>query len=366
MKQKKCGWEQGIFYIGSYGEKSEATIHVCKMDKQTGELNILQRISGVENASFLALHPEGHMLYVTKEIGEANGDPGGEVAALPIDPGSGLLGDVTSSAYTGGGHPCYISVNEAGTGLYAANYTGGSIALFPLAEDGQLQEASSLMQHEGEEGPVADRQKAPHAHCVLPMPGTSFICAVDLGMDAIVTYRHDETAGELMKIGEAKVHAGAGPRHIVYHPKLNVAYVANELDSSVTLLRIDREIGELTVDTTYSTLPSDYTGYNDSADIHVSSDGRFLYSSNRGHNSIAVFAIDGQSGELAPIQNISCGGELPRNFGITPEGDYLLVANGKTNNVVVFRRNMETGKLEQTDKQLEVNIPVCILYSHNE
>ncbi|RJE88839.1 lactonase family protein [Paenibacillus sp. 1011MAR3C5] len=360
MSADANGWNEGIFYVGSYGEKKDATIHVCKIDKETGALSVVQRVEGVENASFLSLHPEGKRLYAAKEIEQSNGVAGGEVVAIAIQPDSGLLGEVTSLASTLGAHPCYISVNEAGTALYAANYTGGSVSLHPLTADGELEAASAVMQHECEPGPIADRQEKPHAHCVSPVPGTSLVCAVDLGMDAVVTYRHEGQA--LVKTDEAKFFGGAGPRHIAYHPVLDAAYVANELASSVTLLRIDRAAGVLSVEQTYSTLPEGYDGYNDSADIHVSSDGRYLYSSNRGHNSIAVFAISSETGELSPVQHIGCGGELPRNFGMTPDGNYVLVANGKTNNIAVFRRDQEQGTLSPTEHELELNIPVCIRF----
>ncbi|MBH5317398.1 lactonase family protein [Paenibacillus sp. GSMTC-2017] len=359
------GWDDGIFYIGSYGEKQEATIHTCRMNKTTGELHIIQRFSGAENASFLALHPKGTHLYAAKEIGESGGEPGGEIAALSIDGETGLLKEITNVVTTIGQHPCYVSVNEAGTAVYAANYTGGNITLLPLTDDGELKQAASLMQHESEPGPVADRQGSPHAHCVVPIPGTPFISAVDLGMDAVVTYRHDTEAGILVNHHITKLQGGTGPRHIAFHGTIPVAYVTNELASSVTLLHLDRDAGLLTEGATYSTIPSKYTGYNDSADIHISADGRFLYSSNRGHNSIAVFAIDEQTGELTSIQHIECGGEQPRNFGLTPDGNYLLVANQKTGNVVVFNRDIELGTITQTSFKLELNAPVTICFASN-
>ncbi|GKU75930.1 6-phosphogluconolactonase [Paenibacillus sp. L3-i20] len=359
------GWDKGIFYVGSYGEKSDATIHACTMEKTTGKLHIIQRFTNVENASFLAIHPDGKRLYAAKEIGESGGQPGGEVAAISIEVETGLLKDITSVASTIGQHPCYVSVNQEGTGLYAANYTGGNITLLPLTEDGELQNAASLMQHEGEPGPVVDRQGAPHAHCVVPIPGTPFVSAVDLGIDAVVTYRYDKEAGILANHHITKLQGGTGPRHIAFHPKLAVAYVTNELASSVTLLHLDKDAGLLTEGATYSTIPTEYTDYNDSADIHVSSDGKFLYSSNRGHNSIAVFAIDGQSGTLTSIQHIGCGGEQPRNFGLTPEGDYVLVANQKTGNIVVFRRDRESGTISETGFTLELNAPVSICFANN-
>ncbi|MCR2806095.1 lactonase family protein [Paenibacillus soyae] len=361
MDEQRSGWSSGLFYVGSYGEKKEATIHVCRMNKETGELSVLQEVSGVENASFLALHPNGSRLYAVKELAESNGAAGGEVAAVAVDSDSGLLGDVTSFASTIGAHPCYVSVNADGTALYTANYTGGSITMHPLTVEGEVLAAASFIQHECEPGPVGDRQEAPHAHCISPLPGTSFVCAVDLGMDAVVTYRHDNEA--LVKVSEAKLPGGAGPRHIAYHPALNAAFVANELASTVSVLSVDQESGALTLAKTYSTLPSDYNGYNDCADIHVSPDGRFLYVSNRGHNSIALFAIDAETAELTLVENTGSGGELPRNFGIAPGGDFLLAANGKTGNIAVFRRASETGRLTPAGHELKLGTPVCIRFA---
>lgn len=352
-----------MFYVGSYGEKNEATIHVCRMDKETGELSLLQQVQGVENASFLALNPNGNRLYAVKELAESNGIAGGEVAAIAIDQESGLLGEVTSFASTRGAHPCYVSLHVAGTALYTANYTGGSITMHLLTKDGEVLEAASFIQHECEPGPVEGRQEAPHAHCISPLPESPFVCAVDLGMDAVVIYKHDNEAGTLEKVSEAKLPGGAGPRHIAYHPTLAAAFVANELASTVSLLSIDKEAGVLKLVNTYSTLPENYTGYNDCADIHVSPDGRFLYVSNRGHNSIAVFAIDPETAELTRVENVGSGGELPRNFGITPEGDFLLAANGKTGNIAVFRRDQATGRLTAAGHELKLNTPVCIRFA---
>ncbi|MDQ6421202.1 lactonase family protein [Paenibacillus sp. LHD-117] len=364
MGRSHNGWSNGILYIGSYGETNEPTIHVCRFDKSNGSLDILQKVEGVENASYLALHPNGTKLYAVKEIAEAGGEAGGVIAALDIDAETGLLGRVTSSASTIGEHPCYVSVDADGTAAFAANYTGGSIAVLPISPEGEVGPATALLQHACEPGPVTDRQEKPHAHCIAPMPGTAFVCAVDLGMDAVVTYLYNKEEGTLSLQHECMLPGGYGPRHIVFHPELPVAYVANELASSVTQLYVDREKGVLTKGTTYSSIPSDYDGYNDSADIHLSPDGKFLYSSNRGHQSIAVFQVAEESGELTAIQHIGCGGEQPRNFGITPEGDYLLAANQKSGTVVVFRRDPLSGKLEPTGNELKLPSPVCIRFSN--
>ncbi|MHA6482981.1 lactonase family protein [Paenibacillus sp. strain BS8-2] len=357
-------WENGILYVGSYGEADEATIHVCRMDPEDGSLTILQRVQGVENASFLALHPNGSKLYAAQEIAEAAGVKGGVVATLDIDPLTGLLGSVTSSISTIGEHPCYVSVDAGGAAVFAANYTGGNVVALPLTEGGDFIGTASLLQHECEPGPVTDRQMEPHAHCFEIMPGTNLVCAVDLGMDAVVTYAYDSEQGTLSLRHECKLTAGLGPRHIVFHPELPVGYVTNELASSVTLVHIDKEKGILTQGGVYSSIPSDYDGYNDSADLHLSPDGKFLYSSNRGHQSIAVFRVDSSTGELDNIQHVGCGGEQPRNFGITPDGRYLLVANQKSGTIVVFHRDAESGKLTSAGRELSLPAPVCIRFAN--
>lgn len=364
MDASRIGWDNGILYVGSYGSADAATIHVCRLDKTEGSLTILQKVEGIENASFLALHPNGAKLYAVKEIAEADGVPGGVVAALDIDPSTGLLGSVTSSSSTKGEHPCYVSVDADATAVFAANYTGGSIAVLPLSPSGEVGEDALLLQHTCEPGPVADRQEKAHAHCIVPLPGTDYAAAADLGMDAIVTYTYDPSNRTLVPHHECKLTGGFGPRHIVFHPTLPVGYVTNELASSVTLVHVDKEKGIMTQGPTYSSIPSDYEGYNDSADLHLSPDGQFLYSSNRGHHSIAVYKVDGTTGELTTVQHVGCGGEQPRNFGITPEGEFVLVANQKSGTIVVFRRDEQSGMLSPTGNELQLPAPVCIRFAN--
>lgn len=363
MALARNDWDKGILYVGSYGDAESATIHVVRMDPSDGSLTIIQKVDGVENASFLALHPDGSKLYAAQEIAEAAGSKGGAVTALDIDRATGLIGGVTSSASTIGEHPCYVSVDAGGTTVFAANYTGGSVVALPLSRSGEIGGTASFAQHECEPGPFADRQEKPHAHCIEPIPGTNLVCAVDLGMDAIVTYFYNQENKSLSFKHECKLTAGLGPRHIVFHPVLPTGYVTNELASSVTVVHIDKDRGVLTQGAVYSSIPSDYDGYNDSADLHLSPDGKFLYSSNRGHQSIAVYRVDEATGELRIVQHVGCGGEQPRNFGITPDGRYLLVANQRSGTIVVFFRDEESGKLTPTGRNLELPAPVCIRFA---
>lgn len=352
-----------ILYIGSYGAADDATVHVCAFDGSTGELSVIQRVSGLENASYLALHPDGKRLYAASET-EATGDAGGgSVAVFEIDGVTGMLSGPSSRALTHGAHPCYISTDKTGKVLLAANYTGGNVALLPITAEGQLTEAAAVEQHAGELGPNAARQDAPHAHCIVPLGDSPYVCAVDLGIDAIVLYRFDEVKHSLTPHGISKVHRGAGPRHLIFHPALPVGYVMNELDSTVTVLKVDAEKGVLTAGQAISALPAGYSGYNDAADIHLGMSGRYLYSSNRGHNSIAVFAVDQATGELTLIQSVDCGGDSPRNFAVSPDGGHLLVAHQKTGNIVVFTIDSESGQLEKTASSLELPSPVCIKFA---
>jgi 6-phosphogluconolactonase len=352
-----------ILYIGSYGTAEEPTVHVCAFNKNTSELAIIQRVAGLENASYLALHPSGEQLYAASETGETGEAKGGSVAAYEMDRATGLLRLTSNRALTHGAHPCYVSLDAAGEVLFTSNYTGGNVAALPISANKELEAASSVHQHEGELGPNAARQDAPHAHSIVPLANTPFIFAADLGIDAIIVYRYDAEHRTLSPHGTCKVHRGAGPRHLIFHSTLPVGYVMNELDSTITLLKVDAELGELTASQTISALPVQFNGYNDAADIHLGTSGRYLYSSNRGHNSIAVFAVDQHSGELELIQHIDCGGEQPRNFVITQDGGHLLVANQKSGTVVVFTVDAESGRLTKTASTLELPGPVCIKIS---
>ncbi|WP_053372278.1 lactonase family protein [Paenibacillus sp. FJAT-27812] len=353
----------GTLYIGSYGTAEEPTIHVCTFNSKTGELDVIQRVSGLENASYLTLHPSGGRLYAASETEATGGENGGSVASFEIDVSTGQLSITGNRFLTHGAHPCYISTDEEGKVLFAANYTGGNVALLPIAANGELATASSVQQHTGELGPNAARQDAPHAHCIVPLDHSPFVCAVDLGIDAVVTYRFDAGQGTLAPHGISKVHRGAGPRHLIFHPELRAGYVMNELDSTITVLKVDAEQGVLTAGQSISALPADYDGYNDAADIHLGVSGRYLYSTNRGHNSIAVFAVDQQNGELSLIQHIDCGGDSPRNFAISPDGGHLLVAHQKTGNIAVFTVDEESGLLSKTDASLQLTSPVCIKFA---
>ncbi len=344
-------------YIGTYTNGDSEGIYRCRMNAESGALEIVATTGGIENPSFLALDPRGRFLYAASETGEFEGEPGGGVYAYSIDEGSGDLQELNATSSRGGA-PCYVSVPPQGGHVLVANYSGGNVALLPIRSDGSLSEAADVVQHEGS-GANEQRQQAPHAHCIVPDALGEHVVAADLGIDRVLVYRLEGDA--LTPADYAGVKPGAGPRHFTFHPSGRRAYVINELDSTITAFEYDR--GTLEETQTIGTLPDDFDGDNYPADIHVSGDGRFLYGSNRGHDSIAVFSIDPESGDLSTVQHESVGGEWPRNFAIDPTGAFLLVANQNTNNVVVFSIDSESGRITPTGSDLEIPSPVCVRFS---
>jgi 6-phosphogluconolactonase len=298
------------------------------------------------------------------EVTQHNGKPTGAVSAFAIASDTGALTRLNEQPSEGGA-PCYVSVDRGGRAVLVANYAGGSVALLPVQKDGALSPATHVVQHHGS-GPNRERQGAAHAHCIVTDPSNRFALAADLGVDRVLVYRLNldtGNAGTLHHIegGDAVMRPGAGPRHLAFHPSLPLVFVANELDSTVATLRFDAERGALSVLETRSTLPAAWTGTNYPADIHVAPSGRTLYLSNRGHNSLAVFAIS-DSGALSLEQVVPTGGDWPRNFGLDPTGRWLLVANQRSGTVVVFGRDEKSGRLTPTTHRLTVPTPVCLRF----
>jgi 6-phosphogluconolactonase len=263
---------------------------------------------------------------------------------------------------SGGGGPCFISVDASGRVVLVANYDGGSVALLPIETDGSLAPAAQVEKHTGK-GPNAERQEAAHAHCIVADPSNRFALSADLGADRVFVYRLDVAGKSLRHVegGDAVMRPGAGPRHMAFHPKLPLVFVSDELDSTVATLRFDAERGALSPLDAHSTLPDKWTGTNYPADIHIAPSGRTLYVSNRGHNSLAVFSVSG-SGALALEQVVSTGGDWPRNLTLDPTGKWVLVANQKSGSIVVFSRDQENGRLTLTHQRIELPSPVCLRF----
>ncbi len=351
-----------LVYIGTYTGPKSKGIYAWRYDAATGRSAPLGLVAETANPSFLAAHPNGRYLYAVNEILNYGGGSAGAVSSFAIDRGTGKL-TFLNQVSSRGAEPCYVAVDKTGKSVLVANYTGGSVAAFPVLEDGRLGEASAFVQHAGS-SVNPERQEGPHAHSINLSPDNRFAIAADLGLDELLVYRFDPTKSSLEanQPAFARVNPGAGPRHFVFHPSGKFAYVINEMQSTVSAFSYDPAGGVLRGLQTVSTLPKDFVGHNDTAEVRVHPSGKFLYGSNRGHDSIAVFAIDAKKGTLTPVAHVPTQGKTPRNFGIDPTGSYLFAANQDSDNIVVFRIDPKTGRLSPTGQVLEVPSPVCVRF----
>jgi 6-phosphogluconolactonase len=353
-----------LVYVGTYtedGGKSKG-IYAYRFDPGTAAIDPVGLAAETVNPSFLAIHPNHRFLYAVNEVRNYKGLTSGAVSAFVIDHATGkltLLNQVASK----GADPCYVMLDKTGKFVLVANYTGGSVAVFPVLEDGRLGEASAFVQHSGH-GTNPERQEGSHAHSIDLSPDNRFAIVDDLGLDESLVYKFDSAKGSLTLNDPpfAKADAGSGPRHFALHPNGKFAYVINEMGSSVSAFRFDGAAGVLHPLQTVPTLPKGFAGHNDDAEIEVHSSGKFLYASNRGHDSIAVFAIDANNGTLALVEDVPTKGQTPRSFEIDPTGKLLFVANENSNNIVIFRIDVGTGRLTPTGKVLEVAEPVCLKF----
>ncbi|HEY6122540.1 MAG TPA: lactonase family protein [Pyrinomonadaceae bacterium] len=345
-------------YVGTYTApgKSEG-IYIYQMNSLSGELRRINSMMSV-NPSYLALGVNKHHLYAVNEVGEFGGKASGAISAYAIDAAGNLK--FLNQQPSLGADPCYLTVAASGKFLLVANYTGGSLSVLPIQRDGRLGPATDHIQHEGSS--VHENQKGPHAHCIILDRSNRYALAADLGIDKVMIYRFDRG---ILKPGNqlwASLKAGAGPRHITLHPSERYAYVINEIDSTITVFHYNRVNGRLNALQTVTTLPGDFSGHNDCADVHISSSGNFLYGSNRGHDSIVVFAINKQTGTLTYVEHTSTQGKTPRNFTIDPTGRFLLAANQNSDSVVTFRIDPFTGTLKPTGHVAEIPTPVCLKF----
>jgi 6-phosphogluconolactonase len=348
-----------LLYIGTYTENTGSQgVYRVRFDSRSGDLRKIGSTNVGPNPSFLAIHPNRHVLYAVNELEQYKGKASGAVSAFAIARDTGALTRLNEQASEGGA-PCYVSVDRSGRVVLVANYVGGNIALLPINQNGSLAPAAQVVQHTGT-GPNKERQEKAHAHSIVPDPSGTWALSADLGTDHVYVYHVAAADKALHSVGDVMVKPGAGPRHLAFHPKLPFVYVANEVDSTVSRLRFDAEHGKLSLIDAHSTLPPGWKGANDVADIHVASSGRTLYVSNRGHNSIAVFNVDA-SGALSPSQFASVE-NWPRNFTLDPTERWLLVAHEKANSILVFARDQHTGKLTPTRERLEIPAPVCLRF----
>ncbi len=351
-------------YFGSYTGAQSKGIYRSRFDTATGELSAAELVAETRNPSFLAVHPTGNFLYAVGEVDDAQGKRAGAVSAFAIAGKTGKL-TLLNQQTSGGTGPCHLSVDAAGKCLLVANYGSGSIAALPLLPDGSLGAATTTMQHTGT-SVNPQRQAGPHAHFIVPSPDNRFALTCDLGLDKVLIYQLDSTAAQLTAHDPpfAAVAHGAGPRHFAFSANGRFVYVINELGRTITLFRYDPVRAILFEEQTISTLPAGYnaTDKDSCAEVAVHPSGKFVYGSNRGHDSIAVFAVDAKSGQLTLIQHESTQGKTPRHFAIDPTGRWLLAENQNSDSVVVFAIDSATGKLKPTGQTLTVGSPVCAVF----
>ncbi|PQP83697.1 6-phosphogluconolactonase [Paenibacillus sp. PCH8] len=341
--------QETFFYTGTYALMDQPGIFRCALNTDTGEMRVVHGMHGVNNPSYLALSPDANGLYVASETDK------GEVLVYRIDAATSEL-HLMDRKQTRGDSPCYVSVSKDGQWVFTSNYGSGSVNVFPVGDQGTLGEMSAWVEHTGS-GMNAERQEGPHAHSIQPDPSGQYAVVCDLGLDQIIVYRLEE--GRLVTHRETNQPPGAGPRHLVFHPNSKWAYVINELNNTVTAFMYDERRGEFTTLQHISTLPQGHKGDGTAADIRVSPCGRFLYASNRGDDSIVLYHIDQESGELEAVEWTSTIGQTPRNFNLL-KGGILVVANQDSNNLVGFHISEEDGRLTHNGFKLELPRPVCI------
>jgi 6-phosphogluconolactonase len=353
-----------FFYVGTYTEEGSKSkgIYAYSYDPITAQITALGLAAETTNPSFVAPHPNGKFLYAVNEVGKYKGPNSGGVSAFAIDRSTGKL-TFLNEVPSRGADPCYITVDKTGKFVLVANYTGGSVAVFSILADGKLGEAAAFVQHSGH-GPNAERQEAPHAHSIDLSADNRFAMVDDLGLDELLVYKFDSAKGSLTPNDPpfAKLADGAGPRHFVLRPDGKFAYVIAEMGHTVTVFSNDAASGKLQLLQTVTTLPKDFQGRNDDAEIHMHPSGKFLYASNRGDDSIAIYAIDESKGTLTQTSIVPTGGKEPRSFEIDPTGTLLFAENQKSDNVVVFKIDQKTGQLTPTGKMLDVGSPVCLKF----
>jgi 6-phosphogluconolactonase len=357
-----------LVYVGTYtGPKSQG-IYLFRL--QTENLDVPQNVTlaplglaaETPSPSFLELDLRRSLLFAVNELNEFEGKPGGAVSAFSIDRASGRLTPINQRSSMGGG-PCHLVLTKNGRHLLVANYGGGSVAVLPVAANGELGAASDVVQHTGS-SVNSERQTRPHAHCATLDRANRFVFVCDLGLDKVLVYRLDDRTGKLTPHDPpfAPVKAGAGPRHMVFRPDGGFAYVINELNSTVTVFRYDAGRGVLREVQTISSLPPHVEGANSGAEIDVHPSGKWLYVSNRGHNSVVLFAVDGRAGTLSYVDEQNTGGSTPRHFGIEPSGRHLAVGNQNSDTILVARIDARSGRLQPSGVLASAPAPVCMKF----
>jgi 6-phosphogluconolactonase len=350
-----------LLYIGTYTSRGSEGIYVYKFNAETGVLSKLHTVKDVVQPSFLAIGKSRKFLYAVNETEEYEGKKSGAVSAFAIDQKTGDLKFLNKQPSLGGA-PCHISVSSNEKFVLVANYLGGNVSVFPVEADGRLGVSVNLQQHSGT-GPNKARQEAAHAHSINPDEKNRYAIACDLGADKVFIYEFDDKNGKLKPNPAQAVYQtkpGAGPRHFAFHPNAKLAFVINELNMTISSLAFDEKKGTLKEIQTVPTLPENFKGANTCADIHVSPNGKFLYGTNRGHDSLVVYKVDEKTGKLDYVEHVSTGGKTPRNFTIAPNGKFLLAANQNSDSITVFSIDEKSGRLSPTANKATVSMPVCL------
>jgi len=348
-----------LVFVGTYTTKTESKgIYAYEFDADTGKLTPKGVAAETPDPSWVAVHPSGKFLYAANEAGKTS-----TVSAFAIDVKTGKL-TLLNQLPSLGEDPCYLSFDKTGKYVLVANYSSGTVAVFPILADGRLGEHTALVKDQGATGPDKERQEGPHAHWIETPPDNRFALVADLGLDEVLVYKFDAASGTLTpnEPAFARLKAGSGPRHVAFHPKGKFVFVVSELTSTATSFAYDAKKGTLKEIGTVSTLPPGFSGRNDVAEAAVYPNGKFLYVSNRGNESLAILSIDPAKGTLGPVGGIPTGGKEPRHFAIDPSGKYLLAENQLSNNIVVFKIDLATGGLTPTGQVVEVPSPVDITF----
>ena len=356
------------FYVGTFNQTARDAqartdgIFWYRFDAETGNLQREGAADGGPNPGFLTLSADHRYLYCVNEVHEYQGQKGGGLSAFQVDPATGGLSFLNSQP-SYGESPCYISLDRSGKFALVSNYASGNIAVYPLLPDGRLGASSEFIQHEGH-GTNPKRQEMAHAHSIQMEAGNKLALVADLGLDQVKLYRLDLVNGKLQPAvpAEISLHPGAGPRHLDFHPNGKWMYVINELDSTLAFFEVDFRGGVYRHIQTVSSLPGGYEGEKWAADVHVHPNGRWIFASNRGHNSLATFEIDQQTGRVNLLGTVPSGGKTPRNFALDPSGRWLLAANQDSHNLVVFALDPTSGRLTPAGVETSIPTPVCVRF----
>jgi 6-phosphogluconolactonase len=351
-----------LVYIGTYTGGKSKGIYVSRFDSATGRLTPPELAVATPSPSFLAVHPGKRFLYAAGESTNLGGKPVGAVSAFSLDAKTGQL-TLLNQESSGGAGPCHLAVDPTGKCLLVANYGSGSIAALPIRADGSLAAPHAVIQHQGS-SVNPQRQAGPHGHFITPAPDNRFALACDLGLDQVLVYRFDPAKSSLVANAPpfAAVKPGSGPRHLAFHPSGRFVFLINEMGSTLTAFAYNAKRGALKELQTISTLPENFAGNSTCAEVQVHPSGKFVYGSNRGHDSIAVFGFDAASGKLTCLEHQSTQGKTPRHFALDPAGHWLLAENQDSDSIVVFRVDSKTGRLSPAGQTVTVGAPVCAVF----